>query len=81
MADSTELDRLSAFVGRPLPDRRDVRLSRGRSEWTPLLRMGRLLAERRTGMRVDAVREDLDALRQAQIDDVAAYAPALDTVS
>jgi hypothetical protein len=67
MENPAELDRLKRFIDRPLPDVRDPSLRRGQSEWTPLLRGGRLIAERRTGMRVDALRADLDALRQAQI--------------
>jgi hypothetical protein len=62
-----ELARLSAFVGRSLPDRRDAALHRGRTAWTPLLRAARPLAQQRTGCRVDALTAELDALRAEQI--------------
>jgi hypothetical protein len=68
MSTGAELERLRRFIGGGLPDQRDPGLRRGRTAWTPLLRVARPLAQARVGCRVTALREELDALRARQID-------------
>jgi hypothetical protein len=67
MTTQEEFDRLLAFVGQPLEDKRRAGLYRNRASDSPTLQMAQRLIERQTGISPSNLLDELEALREANI--------------